>query len=162
MGTVCAMHGVAWGVIMGTSSQVGPGPGWQGFLSSSARERRAGLRVWIDLPVEVPVDGYRHRCRVVEASPIGMVVALTRALAVRDPPLVGTYEIHVSPSRVLRVQARTVWRRGATQAVRFVGLTEDDRKAVDEMVWEALRLESNDVDRIDLAERRDHQEHRER
>lgn len=84
-----------------------------------------------------------------------MVVVLSRALARRDPRLIGTYEIHTGPSQILHVQARHVWRRGAIQAARFVGLRPEEKTAVVAMVGAGRRPASDEVDRLDLAERRD-------
>ena len=142
--------------IMKNSKNTRHGPrGLDGISPGSERERRLGFEKWIDLPVDVVVDGFPHRCRLVDASSTGMVVELTKTLAARDPQLLGTYEIHVSPGKILHVHGRTVWRSGALQAARFVGLSDDDRASIAEMVGTALLRVTSDVDRLQVAEQRD-------
>ena len=108
--------------------------GGDGVRPSSPAERRFGLRMWLELPVDVLVDGFPHRCRMVDASSTGMVVELAKAIAAREPELLHTYEIHVSAEKVLHVHARTIWRSGAIQAVRFVGLGDDEQAGIAEMI----------------------------
>jgi hypothetical protein len=110
--------------------------------------------VWVDLPVDVYIDGLRHRCRAVDVSVSGMVLELPPALAFQRPYLFGTYAIHAGGPRPLCVAARTVWRRGATQASRFISVPHVERAALGVMVETALRRAS-DLTRLELAERKD-------
>jgi hypothetical protein len=139
-----------WTAIMqtdATRAQTGINPGrWV--------ERRLGSRVPVDLPVDVIVDGFHHRCRVTDLSPTGMVLALTRTLALREPPMLGKYELQCG-ARLLCLTARTVWRRDTAQAARFVALSEDEREAIATLVQTALRTVRGDLARLDLAERQD-------
>lgn len=129
--------------------------GWSGLRPSSDGERRVGSRVWVDLPVDVLVDGFLHGARVMDASETGMVVELRGSLTRRPPRLIGTYDIHLQSGQILHVLARNVWRRGALQAARFVGLGELEVKTLGGLVDEALQRGTSDVDRLELAERRD-------
>jgi hypothetical protein len=121
---------------------------------SSNGERRHGSRVWVDLPVDVYVNGLARRCRVVDVSLSGMVIELTDALAKSKPHSCSIYAIHPGGQRALRVAARTVWQRGAMQASCFVALSDDERATLGEMVNTALRRAS-DIARLELAERTD-------
>ena len=95
-------------------------------------ERRTSVRFAVDLPAFQLVDGFRHVCRTVDLSTTGMVVQRGRALAGREPPQLGAYEIHLGGKRPVRVRARTVRSEGALVAVRFVVVHDVDRLTIAE------------------------------
>jgi hypothetical protein len=129
--------------------------GYDGTLPGSPGERRVGTRALVDRPVDLFVDGFRHRCRVVNASVSGMLVHLTKALAQREPHLLTECEIDAGSGRRVHVMTRTVWRRDAMKAVLFVGLGPVAREEIADMVSRVLRPASTEVDRLDAAERED-------
>jgi hypothetical protein len=137
--------------------------GRSGLHPTSDGERRRGSRVWVDLPVDVTINGRAYRCRVVDVSLSGMVLELDEALVTQGAYQIGTYAIHAGGSRPLRVAARTVWRRGAMQASSFVAVPDDERATLGQMVDAALRR-ARDLVRLELAERKDRErsEHEDR
>jgi hypothetical protein len=110
--------------------------------------------VWVDLPVDVYIDGLTHRCRVVDVSLSGMVLELPPALALQRPYLFGTYTIHAGRTPPLRVAARTVWRRGVMQASRFISMPHLERATLGELVERAQRR-AGEATRLEMAERKD-------
>lgn len=95
-------------------------------------ERRNAARMMVDVPTWCLLDGFRHACRTVDLSTTGMLVERTRALAERDPPQLGAYELHLDRSRPIRVRARTVRSEGRVLAVRFVVVHDVDRLTIAE------------------------------
>jgi hypothetical protein len=122
---------------------------------SSHLERRLGARASVEMPVDVLVDGLLYRCSIVEISPSGVLLELTATLAVREPHLVGLYDIHAGARGTLRVTARTVWRHATTQAARFVAVPEHERSAILELVRTARWCAASDVQRLEMAEQQD-------
>jgi hypothetical protein len=98
-------------------------------------ERRAGQRARTDLPATSYHDGRARSCHALDLSTDG---ALLRHGEACPPPLVQRLALHLgAPVGTIPVLARTVWSSGPLSGVRFVGL--------------------GDVDRLELAERLDHQ-----
>jgi PilZ domain len=128
--------------------------GRSGLHPTSDGERRRASRVWVDLPAEVDIKGRAYRCRVVDVSLTGMVLELDEALVTQGAYRLGTYAIDAGGARPLRLTARTVWRRGAMQASSFVGVPDDERETLGQMVERALRR-TRDAVRLELAERKD-------
>ena len=115
------------------------------------RERRAaGERRPIDLRVDIIDGGFRHACQLRDLSTQGMSIALSPSLAAREPRLVMTCEIELDDGRVIPVTARTAWRRGGWQGVRFINLGRAEQHLL--RLALAKRGRISDVDRLELAE----------
>src|SRR5262245_53954070 len=104
-------------------------------MMPTTMERRRGLRLGTDLGLTAFRDGVAFRCRAFDLSCGG---ALVYDPSQRTPPLVQRVELDLDRMTRIVTLARTIWAKGAWQAVRFVGL--------------------DDVDRLDIAEHLDKRE----
>lgn len=103
-------------------------------------ERRLGSRAQVDLPVNVLVDGFRHRCRAVDLSANGMVFEPSRVLSQRSIGLLNAFELMMLGQKPIRARARSVWSRDGLYAVRFVTMHDVDRLVIAEHLDRIARL----------------------
>jgi hypothetical protein len=102
-------------------------------------ERRISCRAQVDVPVCALVDGFRHECRAVDLSPLGMVFERTRTLASREMPGLNPFEITLGGAQI-KTRARSVWSRARLLAVRFVVMNDADRLTIAELLDRKMRL----------------------
>lgn len=103
-------------------------------------ERRISLRAQVDVPICALVDGFRHECRAIDLSPLGMVFERSRALAARHLTQAAPFEIYLPGARPIRARGRPVWDRDRVMAVKFVMMHDVDRLVLAEMLDKKARL----------------------
>lgn len=103
-------------------------------------ERRIASRAQVDVPICALVDGFRHDCRAIDLSPMGMVFERSRGLLERNLGQVSPFEIHLPGSRPIRARARPVWGKDRLLAVKFVVIHDADRLTLAEMLDRKVRL----------------------
>jgi hypothetical protein len=122
-------------------------------VGPARRDRRADQRRVVHAKVSVITDGLAHACRMVDLSRSGMAVDLAPSVAARDPRFVDEYDLELPFAKPIRITGRTVWRRGAQQAVHFEGLPEADHEQIARFL-RRLPPCADEVERIERAEAR--------
>jgi hypothetical protein len=97
-------------------------------------ERRISERARVDVPICALVDGFRHECRALDLSPLGMAFERTRALSERNLGQATPFEILLPGSRPIRARGRPVWSKDRLLAVKFVVIHDVDRLTIAELL----------------------------
>jgi hypothetical protein len=102
------------------------------------KERRTAKRSGVEILLNKYVDGFPHTCRALDISTGGVLLRRIHEPSLRREAY--SLEIGVPGAAApIWVWTRPVWTRGARQALRFVGMTPQDRKVLEQYV-QALRL----------------------
>jgi hypothetical protein len=93
-------------------------------------DRRAAGRRPIEILFNKYVDGHPQLCRVTDLSRDGMLA--TRLGGPLREPEAFAIELRLpGDGQVIWAWARSVWRRGRQEAVRFVAIERDDARRID-------------------------------
>jgi hypothetical protein len=101
------------------------------------KERRTAKRAGVEILLNKYIDGFPYACRALDLSMGGILVRRIHEPSLRREayPL----EIGVPGAETpIWIWTRPVWTRGARQALRFMGMTAQDRNALQQYVH-ALR-----------------------
>ncbi len=104
-------------------------------------DRRISPRAALDAPLVAFVDGRRHTCRAIDLSINGLVIERPSTLGDRTLPTDSPLELQLGGERPVRVRAKSVWRSGRYEAVRFVLIQDADRLTIAEQLDRTLRFQ---------------------
>ena len=100
---------------------------------------RTNVRAQTDVPVDIHADGYVFSCRAVDLSTSGVVVERAAGLEHHEARPFYWLRFALGAHGVVTL-ARPVWKRGMTQAFRFVEMSDEGRLTVAEHMDVASRV----------------------
>jgi len=101
------------------------------------KERRNAKRSGVEILLNKYVDGFPYTCRALDISTQGVLLRRIHEPSLRREAYSLEIGVPGAPAPIW-VWSRPVWTRGARQALRFVGLTQQDRTVLEHYV-QALR-----------------------
>ena len=100
---------------------------------------RTNVRAQTDVPVDVHADGFVFSCRAVDVSTTGALIDRAPGLEHHEARPFYWLRFGVGAHGVMTL-ARPVWKRGLTQAFRFVEMSDEGRLTLAEHMDVAHRL----------------------
>jgi nicotinamide-nucleotide amidase len=135
-------------VELAPASSRGVGPARAGAARSDSKQNRSegsmlhhrtNVRAQTDVPVDVHADGFVFSCRAVDLSTSGALIDRAPGLEHHEARPFYWLRFGVGAHGVMTL-ARPVWKRGLTQAFRFVEMSDEGRLTLAEHMDVAHRL----------------------
>lgn len=99
------------------------------------KERRSSQRTRLDILLNKYIDGYPYTCCTVDISADGVLLRCISEPAAPHQSCALEFGLP-GQARPIWVWATTVWKRGNTQALRFVSIDKKDRASLQKLISE--------------------------